>query len=77
MKRQEVAAIVGAYSRQGFSAESVPGGFMLTTGNYSKGGYYSGSIQFRTAKEARKDTGVNFERVDREVYRAALNFDLR
>ena len=50
---------------------------MLTTGNYSKGGYYSGSIQFRTAKEARKDTGVNFERVDREVYRAALNFDLR
>jgi len=68
MKRQEVAAIIGAYSRQGFSAEAVPGGFLVA------GGQLCG---FRSAKEARRDTGVNFERVDREAYRAALNFDLR
>ena len=65
MKRQEVAAIIGQYSRQGFSAEAVPGGFIVDG-------------QYRSAKQARRDTGVyQFIRDARENYRAALNFDLR
>ena len=65
MKRHEAMAILGAYSRQGFSAEHVAGGFLVE------------SMGFRSMKEARIDTGVDFQRVSRETYRMAINFDLR
>jgi hypothetical protein len=65
MKRHEIMAIIGSYSRQGFSAEAVPGGFIVNGKGY------------RTTKEARRDTGVDVTRVRHETYRAALNFDLR
>jgi hypothetical protein len=68
MKRHEIAAIIGAYSRQGFSAEAVPGGFLVAGVRGS---------DYRTTKEARQDTGVTIVNVDRGIYRAALNFDLR
>lgn len=65
MKRHEAMAIIGAYSRQGFSAEHVAGGFLVD------------GMGFRTVRESRKDTGVDFGRVSRETYRMAINFDLR
>ena len=52
MKRHEVSAIIGAYSRQGFSARAVSGGFIVE------------QLGFRTTREARIDTGVNLYRAD-------------
>jgi len=69
MKRHEVSAIIGAYSRQGFAAEAVAGGFLVTGTNV---------CGYRSMKQARRDTGVyQFIRAARAEYRAALNFDLR
>jgi hypothetical protein len=53
MNRHEIAAILGEYSRQGFSAqyEGAINRFFL----HARG-------EYRTVKEARRDTGVNFER---------------
>jgi hypothetical protein len=65
MKRHEIAAIIGSYSRQGFAAEAVPGGFLVDGAGY------------RTVREARIDTGVRFDRIRHDTYRTALNFDLR
>ena len=54
MKRHEVMAIVGAYSRQGFNAAPASGGFWIDSEN---------AHEYRTMREARIDTGVNFSRV--------------
>jgi hypothetical protein len=61
MKRHEVAAIIGAYSRQGRGAQAVPGGFIVCEGQYGEQGY-EGVICFRTTREARQDTGIDFAR---------------
>jgi hypothetical protein len=50
MYRGEVAAIEGAYSRQGFTAVRVPGGFLIDNADY------------RTIREARRDTGVDWSK---------------
>ena len=50
MKRHEVAAIIGAYSRQGYSATAAAGGFWVDSMYVH---------EFRTMREARKDTGVH------------------
>ena len=50
MPRGEAMAIIGAYSRSGFYAERTPGGFLVETMGY------------RSFKEARRDTGVNWLR---------------
>jgi len=55
MKRHEIAAIIGAYSRQGVSAQQVPGGFMVSAGEWEEG-----IMQYRTINEARRDTGVDY-----------------
>ena len=68
MHRREIMAIVGAYSRQGFSAYPVQGGFLLNAGRGNEGRF-----AFRTAREARRDTGIDYASVER----LALNFDLR
>jgi hypothetical protein len=73
MKRHEIAAIIGAYSRQGVGAQVVPGGFIVSAGEYNDQGY-EGVIQYRTIREARLDTGIDYTRApDRASYRAQLH----
>ena len=48
MNRAEQSAIMGAYMRSGFGCWRVPGGFLVE--NYG----------FRTYREARRDTGVDW-----------------
>jgi hypothetical protein len=67
MKRHEVAAIIGAYSRQGYSATAAAGGFWVDSMYVH---------EFRTMREARRDTQVRVEvvRIRSEVsYRAQLH----
>jgi hypothetical protein len=68
MKRHEVAAIIGAYSRQGFSATPAAGGIWVDSENVH---------EYRTIREARIDTGINLARsiITREhaSYRAQLH----
>jgi hypothetical protein len=47
MERREVAAIIGAYSRQGLSAVRVAGGFVVDS---------ESCHEYRTTREARRDT---------------------
>ena len=47
MQRKEIAAIIGAYSRQGLSALAVAGGFIVDGET---------SHEYRTMNEARRDT---------------------
>ena len=68
MNRAEVMAIIGQYSRQGINASPAEGGFILMGED---------CLTFRSAREARLDTGVDFRRVNRHVYRQAINWDLR
>ena len=68
MKRHELSAIIGAYSRMGYSATAASGGVWIDSDNVH---------EYRTMREARLDTGVNFQRfsITREhaAYRAQLH----
>jgi hypothetical protein len=67
MKRHEIAAIIGAYSRQGFSATPVSGGIWVDSENVH---------EYRTIREARGDTGIDFARsiiTRHPAYRAQLH----
>lgn len=55
MSRREIMAIIGAYSRQGINAQKVPGGFMVSAGEWEEG-----VMQYRTMNEARRDTEIDF-----------------
>ena len=67
MKRHEVMAIVGAYSRQGYNAAPAAGGFWVDAETVH---------EYRTMREARRDTGVDFSRAiirQGASYRAQLH----
>jgi len=61
MKRAEIMAIIGQYSREGFTAHTVTGGLYLD------------GIGYRTIKQARRDTGINQDtiRIRMRDYRPA------
>lgn len=66
MNRHERAAIIGEYSRQGFASAVAPGGFMVCAGGYSSQGW-EGVASYRTLREARRDTGVDFTRIRHHI----------
>jgi hypothetical protein len=54
MNRRETMAIIGAYSRQGFNATPAAGGIWIDSENVH---------EYRTAREARRDTGIDVQRI--------------
>lgn len=63
MNRHEIAAIIGAYSRHGYSCRVV--------GNCFQVAQYPDFWQLVTLAEARKDVGINFDRAQTSANRGA------